>query len=312
MADDKKQAADRNVNLNAIESLNVQGANAITVSTTGKTAEEAAQLAMGIKPQNITNIKNMGTVFSSPYGMFRSVPILCREDKCAYADVCMVPLADRIKGQRCPMEVAAILSRFMQYCDHFGISIVDNVIAPKDLVDATLIKDLVTLEVQQMRGENKIAISGDFMARTVIDIDRQNKAYYGNIVAPEAEHLLNIQQKKEKILNQLNATRKDKAQDKRALSPSEEAVKLFQKIKEMESGKKVNGISISDVEFDDNGNIIEDGVIKEPVQEEPPEEQKETKDNSTSTLPKEEPVEIQFATKLDPSWNAIDFVDEGE
>ena len=49
--------------------------------------------------------------------------------------------------------------------------------------------------------------------------------------------LITLQNRKDKILNQLNATRKDKAADKRKESASDEAIKLFQQVKELEAAK---------------------------------------------------------------------------
>ena len=73
---------------------------------------------------------------------------------------------------------------------------------------------------------------------------------------------MGLQDKKIKILNQLNATRKDKASDKRKDSASTAALEIFQKMKEMEHNKNI--INISDVVFDetDNTNVIK---IDEPT-----------------------------------------------
>ena len=138
---------------------------------------------------------------------------------------------------------------------HFEINTSNDVIDAKDLVDATLIKDLVNIEVQILRAENKIALNGDFMADTLLDIDKKCQPYFGKIVAPETEFLMTLQDRKIKILNQLNATRKDKAADKRKESASDAAIEIFQKVKELERNQQV--INISDLDFDDAGEVIE-------------------------------------------------------
>jgi len=164
------------------------------------------------------------------------------------------------------MEIAAILARYDQWCEHFEISVVNDVIEAKDLVDATLIKDLVNMEIQMLRAENKIALNGDFMADTLLDIDKKCQPYYGKIVSPETEFLLSLQDKKIKILNQLNSTRKDKAADKRSETASDAAIKLFQQVKEMEKSHKI--INVSDISFTDDGEIIEQAeVVEELIQE---------------------------------------------
>lgn len=222
---------------------------------TDKNGAEITTAMWGISPAVIKEIGNMNRVYSSKHGMFASVPIICKGPDCAYKDVCMVSQAQRIVGQRCPMEIAAILSRYEQWCMHFEINTSNDVIDAKDLVDATLIKDLVNIEVQILRAENKIALNGDFMANTLLDIDKKCQPYFGKIVAPETEFLMTLQDRKIKILNQLNATRKDKAADKRKESASDAAIEIFQKVKELERNQQV--INISDLDFDDAGEVIE-------------------------------------------------------
>lgn len=217
----------------------------------GKVDDNAAMTQMwGLNTALIQEINKSAMIRTSKHGMFASVPIICQEQDCAYKDTCTVAQANRIKGQRCPMEIGAIIARFNQYCMHFGLNMTGDVIAEEDLVDATLIKDLVTIEVQQMRCENKIAMSGDFMGKTLLDIDKKCKPYYGDIVSPESEHLLVLQDKKVKILNQLNATRKDKANDRsQTASPTENAIKIFQEVQKAIREQTI--IDIDTVDFTD-------------------------------------------------------------
>ena len=240
------------VNVNAPTNFNN---NTNLPNLTNKNGAEITTAMWGISPAVIKEISNMNRVYSSKHGMFASVPIICKGPDCAYKEVCMVSQAQRVVGQRCPMEIAAILSRYEQWCMHFEINTSDDVIDAKDLVDATLIKDLVNIEVQILRAENKIAINGDFMADTLLDIDKKCQPYFGKIVAPETEFLMTLQDRKIKILNQLNATRKDKAADKRKESASDAAIEIFQKVKELERNQQV--INISDLDFDDAGEVIE-------------------------------------------------------
>ena len=226
---------------------------------TNKSGTEITTAMWGIDPMVIKEISNMNRVYASKHGMFASVPIICKGPDCAYKDICMVSQSQRIVGHRCPMEIAAILSRYEQWCAHFEINTVQDVIDSKDLVDATLIKDLVNIEVQMLRVENKIALNGDFMADTLLDIDKKCQPYFGKIVSAETEFLMTLQDRKIKILNQLNATRKDKAADKRKESASDTAIKIFQQVKELEKAQQI--INISDIEFTDDGGVI----VNEPV-----------------------------------------------
>lgn len=214
------------------------------------------QTMWGLNGSAMNEVMNIGKVYNSKHGMFASVPIICRGASCAYKDTCMVKASERKIGQRCPMEIAAIMSRFTQYCQHFDIDISIGTIEPENLVDVTLIKDLVTIEVTMMRAENKIALNGDFMATTLLDIDKKCNPYFGKIVSPEEEHLIALQEKKQKILNQLNATRKDKSKEKQANEKNSAALKIYQDIQSTINQKA--GVSISDMEFDDE---VDDPMI---------------------------------------------------
>lgn len=220
----------------------------------GKVDDNTAMTQMwGLNSSLIQEINKSAMIRTSKHGMFASVPIICQVQDCAYKDTCTVDVANRVLGQRCPMEIGAIIARFNQYCLHFGLNTDGDTIAEEDLVDATLIKDLVTIEVQQMRCENKIAMSGDFMSKTLLDIDKKCKPYYSDIVSPESEHLLVLQDKKVKILNQLNATRKDKANDKsKSASPTENAIKIFQEVQKAIREQTI--IDIDTIDFDEMSN----------------------------------------------------------
>lgn len=227
-----------------------------------KSGEELLAAMWGLNDKKLSQVNNISRVYYSKHGMFSSVPIVCRGADCAYKDVCMVNMSERTVGSRCPMEIAALVTRYNQWCQHFNIDISGDTIESKDLVDATLVKDLVNIEIQILRAENKIALSGDFMGDTLIEVDKKCNAYYGKVVTPESEFLMTLQDKKMKILNQLNATRKDKAADKRRETASDEAVRIFQQIQELEKAKHNSKYDIMDVEFDENGEIIEQDLPK--------------------------------------------------
>lgn len=223
-----------------------------------KTGEELLAAMWGLTPEKTKQVSNISKVYFTKHGMFAAIPIICRGVDCVYKDVCMVDPTERTVGSRCPMEIAALITRFNQWCQHFNINIDGESIESKDLVDATLVKDLVNIEIQILRAENKIALSGDFMGETLIEVDKKCNAYYGTVITPESEFLMTLQDKKMKILNQLNATRKDKAADKRKESASDEAVRIFQQMQELQREQNKAKYDIMDVNFDENGNIIDE------------------------------------------------------
>ena len=172
-------------------------------------------------------------VFSMSHGMFAGVPIVCKDSTCPYVDVCTVDPSDRIVGTRCPMEAGAIVERFNAWCRHFKIDLSGPTIKDGDLADVSLIKDLVELEVQILRAENRIALNGDFIGKTIVQIDNTGRVYRENTVTPEAEYKMALHDKKYKVLQLLNATRKDKVKElDLKSSPSDQALSIFKKIQQ--------------------------------------------------------------------------------
>lgn len=165
------------------------------------------------------------------HGMFAGVPIICKDSTCPYKTVCTVDPADRLIGTRCPMEAGAIVARFNAWCAHFKIDLSGATIKDGDLADVSLIKDLVENEIQTIRAENRIAMNADFIGMTIAQIDNKGKVYKEATVTPEAEYKMNLQEKRYKVLQLLNATRKDKSKeiDLKA-NPSNQALSIFKKI----------------------------------------------------------------------------------
>lgn len=182
------------------------------------------------------------------HGMFAGVPIICRDSTCPYVSVCTVSTMDRLVGSRCPMEAGAIVSRFNAWCSHFKLDLSGGTIRDEDLADATLIKDLVENEIQTLRAENRIAMNADFIGLTISQIDNKGKVYKEETVTPEAEYKMNLQEKRYKILQLLNATRKDKINLNGGKdNVSNVANSIFKKIQEK------MGVDVENIDFDNIG-----------------------------------------------------------
>lgn len=246
----------------------------IDTDLTSKSGNDIIASVWKIDPNMANEITNVNRLYTSKYGLFASIPMVCRGTECPYKDVCLINPSERIDGRRCPMEISAILSRFEMWCSHFNIDTSLDAIDPKDLVDVSLIKDLVNIEVQIIRAENKIALNGDFMQTVLVEVDKACNAYYSEDIHPATKFVMELQNRKDKILNQLHSTRKDLAGDLKKSTPSDEAIKLFREIREAEK-QELQNKDIMDVEFDELGNIIQEQaeeIIEEEIIEEEIEE----------------------------------------
>ena len=179
------------------------------------------------------NVEYYSKLYNTKHGMFAGVPIICRGPNCPYKDVCIVDDDFIEVGTRCQMEAAAVIARFDSWCKHFNIDVSENKIREEDLVDASLIRDLVENEIQMLRAENRIAINSDIVGETISEIDRKCNVYKEDVIRPEAQFKLQLQDKRYKILNLLNSTRKDKAKNLKDNNPSTKSIEIMNKVDEI-------------------------------------------------------------------------------
>ena len=162
----------------------------------------------GVDGNTITAVKQAISISNTKHGLLSAVPIICRGSKCPFLETCYIDDALRhdlaVKIGRCAIEIAAILQRFEKYCHFFSVT-------DDDLVDMGLIKDMVDIEVQILRCDNKLAISGDFIEEVVAGMSAHGKTFH----RPEI-HLAAVQKEKLRkeryvIYKLLDSTRHDRA-----------------------------------------------------------------------------------------------------
>jgi len=191
------------------------------------------------------------------HGMLAGVPLLCKGPDCLYAKICSISPQNRMVGYRCPMEAASVIARFEDYCAHFKVDISMEIPREDDIVDLALIKDLVDIEIQILRADNKVAINGDFITKTVGTVDSRGRAYYEDAVDQASEFKMRLLDKKWKLMQLLDSTRKDKASKQKSLNdPSVKAANIFSKLSNMVSAHASENLEVIDAEF---VNVEEDG-----------------------------------------------------
>lgn len=144
------------------------------------------------------------------HGMLASIPLICKGKKCPFFITCTANKEELEIDNRCVIEIGAIMARFEALCKHFKIN-TDEEVKDEEVVDISMIRDIVDIEIQILRAENKIAINGDFIAEHIAQVDRDCNPYYEDIVHPAMEYKLKLIDSRVKLLQKLNATRKDKA-----------------------------------------------------------------------------------------------------
>lgn len=169
------------------------------------------------------------------HGLYASIPMLCKGQRCPYAKVCpLMDMGAAPDGERCPLEIAMILQKFEEYKDEFGID-------EHNIVDMNLTKDLIDCDIQIFRSENKMAVDGDFLEEYVITVTESGEEIKDNRISKAAEYKEKIQTKKHKILTMMNSTRKDKAGDKLTvqLDPSTYASQLMKQAASLNNREEI-------------------------------------------------------------------------
>ncbi len=233
MSVEKRMEELRQIEVETPEQLKVRATNELVLPSTWKVSNETRGM-----------INQSMEIYNTKHGLYASVPMLCQGESCPYASVC--PLLDGgmdPSGSRCPLEIGLIMKRVDEYQKEFHVA--DN-----DVVDMSLIKDLVDYDVQLFRAENKIAMQGDFIEDVVVSVTDNGQEITAPQISKAAEYKEKIMTKKHKVLQLMHSTRSDKAGDRLTLTldPSSYASQLMSQIAStMEPGQ------IFDAEFDEVG-----------------------------------------------------------
>jgi len=136
--------------------------------------------------------------------LFSSIPMRCAAEKCPFADTC--PLEQQNvapKGKPCPIEMA-LVSQFME-------SIMSELrVNPENLIEVSMVRDLVDQEVQQLRA-TKILAKESFIQENIIGIDDQGRPIIKKEMHLAVELSDKLLKRKKEIRNQMMATREQRA-----------------------------------------------------------------------------------------------------
>lgn len=231
------------------------------------------------------------------HGLFANIPLICRGKLCPYNSAC--PIENKPVKERCPVEIGAILSRFESHCEHFGIRFDEKgKIHNEDVVDSSMIRDLVDIEIQILRADNKLAIDGDFIGQTVSAVTEQGQVYYDDVVTPAAEFKMTLLKQKNKLLEKLNATRKDKSNALKDDHTSQQSKHLLQRVSEITKNQEMIEIDFEDVNLDevklDDLDEKEIKIAEGIIEEEKEKKEKEEKADEISKKESKEDFKVDF------------------
>ena len=198
--------------------------------------------------QNLDNVRKARQFVNTKHGMFASVPIICKGRACPYFQTCWIPESDLQVGERCPIEIATILERFEKYCEELNID------PEGEIVDAGLVKEIVDLEIMMVRADGLLARDGNLIEQVVAGVTPKGQAYHRPEIHMAVELKERLRKEKTRILNQLNATRKDKKSDGTGGNdPSSVAARIIAKVRELEKKGQIIDVTPEEVEESTGG-----------------------------------------------------------
>lgn len=132
--------------------------------------------------------------------MYSSIPMQCDGPACPYAAVCPL-LADNNApiGHKCPIEMGIVIEFGNNLMREFGVD-------PTNLVEVSMVRDLVDFEVQYMRAM-KILAQEHFISEVPVGVDANGEVIVGKQLHQAVEYEEKILKRKERLLNAFLATR---------------------------------------------------------------------------------------------------------
>ena len=202
------------------EEMITEKENVLTASISQKRAEEVltrkkdSQLQQleatipstwKLSKKGMDAVRTSMTMMSTTHGLYASIPMMCKGEECIYATL-FPELHEGLdaEGERCPVEIALILTKYDAYVKELNIE-------PEDAVDISILRDVIDYEVQIMRAENKMAIEGDFVKEVIVSVQENGTPIMQEQITKSAEYKDKMQVKRNRALELLNSTRKDKA-----------------------------------------------------------------------------------------------------
>lgn len=164
--------------------------------------------------------------------MFSSIPMNCEADRCIFADTCPL-LKEKLapRGKPCPLEMAIVTQFTSEYMQQLDVH-------PDNLVEVSMVRDLVDQEVQYMR-KTKLLAKEHFIQENVIGVDQD-----GQPILKKELHLAvdledRLHKRRKDLRNQLVATREAKAKMGQSAIDSAQAIsEIIGKVQEIETQRE--------------------------------------------------------------------------
>ncbi|WP_422661778.1 hypothetical protein ACK8P5_25830 (plasmid) [Paenibacillus sp. EC2-1] len=170
---------------------------------------------------NVDEIRKARSMYNMKHGFLANVPMICKDTKCPLKDVCSIAPGQRPMGQRCPVEIAAIITLYDRFVEALQVG--------DDYFAQSQIKDLVDTEVKLLRAGGVLASADHFIEDVAFTVDGNGDPVTAPQLHKATEYEEKLLARKRQILGDLMATRKSKKEEKQVSDPSSFASTLMAK-----------------------------------------------------------------------------------
>jgi len=178
--------------------------------------------------------------------MFSSIPMNCEAEKCVYASTCPL-LKENVapKNNPCPIEMSMVSQFTTEYLEQLDVN-------PNNLVEVSMVRDLVDQEVQYMR-KTKLLAKEHFIQENVIGIDQDGQPILKKELHLAVELEDKLHKRRKDLRNQLLATREAKARVGQVQLDTAQAISdIINKVQSLENQReKILKQKLGTYEIDD-------------------------------------------------------------
>lgn len=186
--------------------------------------------------------------------MFSSIPMNCEASRCIFADTCPL-LKENLapRGKPCPIEMSIVSQFTNEYMVQLDVS-------PDNLVEVSMIRDLVDQEVQYIR-KTKLLAKEHFVQENIIGVDNDGQPILKKELHLAVELEDKLHKRRKDLRNQLLATREAKAKVGQSQLDSAQAISdIIYKVQNIELQREKmlkKKLGIYDVDEYIDSNVIE-------------------------------------------------------
>jgi len=164
--------------------------------------------------------------------MFSSIPMNCEAHKCTFADTCPL-LKENLapRGKPCPIEMSIVAQFTKEYMEQLDVH-------PDNLVEVSMVRDLVDQEVQYIR-KTKLLAKEHFVQENIIGVDSDGQPILKKELHLAVELEDRLHKRRKDLRNQLLATREAKAKVGQAQLDSAQAISdILYKVQSLENQRE--------------------------------------------------------------------------